>query len=241
MLLSSLAFTNIAQAAIIGVDLEAGNGSPTNWNSYSFTDGTTITNIIDEANNPTGVNFNLTGVNASWAGDPPDSNTIPERTSDTLPDLTNVCCDILFSSGSGGSDLVTATWSGLLPGTSYNYWFLSSYSADQDITVIGSTTFEFLSPDLPTPTNGGTQVINDTKIESITPTFESYAFQMQASATGTIAIEIRANDPESSKPVASGFALELAPVPVPAAAWLFGSGLIGLVGIARRNKGSLSG
>jgi hypothetical protein len=30
-------------------------------------------------------------------------------------------------------------------------------------------------------------------------------------------------------------------IPIPAAAWLFGSGLIGLVGIARRNKGSLSG
>jgi len=29
---------------------------------------------------------------------------------------------------------------------------------------------------------------------------------------------------------------ELAPVPVPAAAWLFGSGLVGLLGLARRNR-----
>jgi hypothetical protein len=29
---------------------------------------------------------------------------------------------------------------------------------------------------------------------------------------------------------------EASPVPVPAAAWLFGSGLIGLVGVARRKK-----
>ena len=29
---------------------------------------------------------------------------------------------------------------------------------------------------------------------------------------------------------------ELAPVPIPAAAWLFGSGLLGLVGMARRKK-----
>ena len=29
---------------------------------------------------------------------------------------------------------------------------------------------------------------------------------------------------------------ELNPVPVPAAVWLFGSGLLGLVGIARRKK-----
>ncbi len=36
----------------------------------------------------------------------------------------------------------------------------------------------------------------------------------------------------------SGFALagSLAPVPVPAAVWLFGSGLLGLVGVARRKK-----
>jgi hypothetical protein len=32
--------------------------------------------------------------------------------------------------------------------------------------------------------------------------------------------------------------VNLAPVPIPAAAWLFGSGLIGLVGIARRKKSS---
>jgi FlaG/FlaF family flagellin (archaellin) len=31
-------------------------------------------------------------------------------------------------------------------------------------------------------------------------------------------------------------AIDLAPIPVPAAVWLFGSGLLGLVGIARRKK-----
>jgi len=30
--------------------------------------------------------------------------------------------------------------------------------------------------------------------------------------------------------------VSLAPIPIPAAAWLFGSGLLGMVGIARRKK-----
>ena len=32
------------------------------------------------------------------------------------------------------------------------------------------------------------------------------------------------------------YAIEVSPVPLPAAIWLFGSGLIGLIGIARRKK-----
>ena len=32
------------------------------------------------------------------------------------------------------------------------------------------------------------------------------------------------------------YGVDLAPIPVPAAVWLFGSGLIGLVGVARRKK-----
>jgi len=34
----------------------------------------------------------------------------------------------------------------------------------------------------------------------------------------------------------SGDSPEIETVPIPAAAWLFGSGLLGLVGIARRKK-----
>ena len=42
----------------------------------------------------------------------------------------------------------------------------------------------------------------------------------------------------ASVPYMETWNVNLAPVPIPAAAWLFGSGLIGLVGIARRKKSS---
>ncbi len=41
-----------------------------------------------------------------------------------------------------------------------------------------------------------------------------------------------------TNPYVETWDVTLAPVPIPAAAWLFGSGLIGLVGIARRKKSS---
>ena len=41
---------------------------------------------------------------------------------------------------------------------------------------------------------------------------------------------------EASDPIAFSDAATLSSVPIPAAAWLFGSGLIGLIGVARRKK-----
>lgn len=39
-----------------------------------------------------------------------------------------------------------------------------------------------------------------------------------------------------SKVVADVSSMEFAPVPIPAAVWLFGSGLLGLIGMARRKE-----
>jgi len=41
---------------------------------------------------------------------------------------------------------------------------------------------------------------------------------------------------DSGGPIAYSVIIETSPVPVPAAIWLFGSGLLGLVGVARRKK-----
>lgn len=220
LLVSNLVFSSIAQAAIIGVDLEAGNGSPTNWNSYSFTDGTGINNLIDETGASTDVDFQLSGVNTSYVGGTIDSNYIPSHTND----LSSVCCDILYGSTQGLT--ATATWSGLESGATYNYWVFASALFVQTIEVTGNTVVSFTSPE----TQISNQAIND--ILGSNASLASFALQIQASDTGTIQIEMSG----TSNPGASGFALELAPVPIPGAAWLFGSGLIGLIGIARKKE-----
>jgi hypothetical protein len=221
LLVANLAFANTVLAAIIGVDLEAGQGSPTNWNSYTLGDvDSTKTGLIAEDGSVTSLAFTLSGVDTPFNA-APNSNTIPTHSND----LTKVCCDILYSSTAGTA---TATWSGLTPLATYNYWFITSASAIQLITVTGNTGDSFSTPNL-SPLN--IQAINDTE-GSNTSTFASYARQIQASVEGEIEILIG----PATTPVASGFALELAPVPIPAAAWLFGSGLLGLIGIARRKK-----
>lgn len=50
--------------------------------------------------------------------------------------------------------------------------------------------------------------------------------------------EFKFKDFLSGDLVASGTWQNVAPVPVPASVWLFGSGLVGLVGVARRKLGS---
>jgi len=221
LLVSNLVFANIAHAALIGIDLEAGQGSPTNWNSYTLGDvDSTKTSLVAEDGSVTSVAFTLSGVDRSFDASP-SSSAIPSHTND----LTKVCCDILYSSSAGTA---TAVWSGLTPLATYNYWFITSASAIQPISVTGNNVDSYDTLNLATT---DIQDINGI-LGSNTLTFASYARQIQASSEGEISIIIGSE----STPVASGFAIELAPVPIPAAAWLFGSGLIGLVGIARRKK-----
>ena len=49
-------------------------------------------------------------------------------------------------------------------------------------------------------------------------------------------MQMNQGDPDWAVAFAVGAAMNTAPVPVPAAVWLFGSGLLGLVGVARRRR-----
>ncbi len=44
------------------------------------------------------------------------------------------------------------------------------------------------------------------------------------------------NDVPGGRTNSTGFIIETSAVPIPAAVWLFGSGLLGLIGVARRNR-----
>ena len=59
----------------------------------------------------------------------------------------------------------------------------------------------------------------------------SYSLQ---SSPDTYLINFDGQGADGSDKSGSTLAVDLAPIPVPAAVWLFGSGLIGLVGVARR-------
>jgi len=56
------------------------------------------------------------------------------------------------------------------------------------------------------------------------------------SATYSLTIIAKVNHPGGSPTEVSSFDAEISAVPVPAAVWLFGSGLLGLIGMARRKK-----
>lgn len=224
LLASNFFCAGLAHGIVIGVDLidvDTLRGSPNNWNSSSRNDaGNLITGLIaEDGTAAAGVGFTLSGLIKDFDGDPAGSE-IPQHPND----LTKLCCDGLYNDP--GLSTPVATWSGLSPLATYNYWFITSASAAQTITVAGSGTPDsFVSPNI--GSSDPLQAINDA-FGTDSRTFASYARQVEASAGGTITIEIGT----AGYPAASGFAVEL--VPIPAAAWLLGSGLLGLVGISRR-------
>lgn len=189
-----------AQAVIIGVDIEAGQGSPTNWTSYTLGDANTLfSNLIAEDGSVSSVGFQLDGVISEQDNAPSSGAVIPSHS----PDLTTVCCDILYS----GPNPTVATWSGLEPLGTYNYWVFVSSTAEDTITATGSNVDVFDSPDIA----GNSQAINGIIGDSAL-TFASYARQIIASENGTVSIGILS----TGTPTPSGYAIELvSDVPLP--------------------------
>lgn len=90
-----------------------------------------------------------------------------------------------------------------------------------------------------TAKNGGASGLTSTNIgvrESNDSTPEGWSLQLEG--TGTTYSDFRWSGPKASTFGAANFDQTLSPVPLPASLWLFGSGLVGLLGLGRwRRRG----
>ncbi len=154
-----------------------------------------------------------TDPNTLAGGDPQEVSLINFAIDSNMYDL------IFYNAGSDPSvaatSLVIPSLTGVVevtPDSAPNYVGVYDFGGpDQDSAFLGATPeFELALYD----PNAGTY----TEVVSFTTIIEgnSYAIQFDNGVTGQI------------------LGVDLAPIPVPAAVWLFGSGLIGLVGVARR-------
>jgi hypothetical protein len=203
---------------IVGIDIDTGNGAPTNWNSYLFSDVNSVKSGLTAENGvSTSVGFLLSGATVTQTVGVA-STFIPAHT--TPLDL--VAGDVF----GGGPNPNQVVWSGLVPFATYNYWVFVSSSADDIITATGSTIDSFSSPAV----SANSQRINGI-LGSNALTFTSYARQVNASATGTIDIGILS----TGTPTPSGYAVQLvSEVPEPTSLALFGFGGLGLIAARRR-------
>jgi hypothetical protein len=98
-------------------------------------------------------------------------------------------------------------------------------TSDPFALTIGSTTQTLTATDTGFTTTGGLQ------LNAVTVDLGAFGV-----ASGASVDSILLALPVNGADFALAGALEASPIPVPAAVWMFGSGLIGLVGIARRRR-----
>jgi hypothetical protein len=128
------------------------------------------------------------------------------------------------SSGTHVTTVMTAQIDGGSPfsiaGTSANGTYSGTVSLldPDDLWFNILTSDEFAVTVGQTVTIGGTSIFTNPELAPINTSFDQTAILWEENS-------IALSDPTS-----------LAPIPVPAAVWLFGSGLIGLTGVARRKK-----
>lgn len=120
--------------------------------------------------------------------------------------------------------------SGLVSSSKFDGGPLGNLFGQADISLTSSVGFFDLSFRAQMPDLLGTETIPFHESGTLLP--EIYTLSV---STVTGANSDR-DDPVMSGATDFSVDLNFAPVPIPAAAWLFGSGLLGLVGIARRNK-----
>jgi hypothetical protein len=119
----------------------------------------------------------------------------------------------LYIGSAGGevrfSDNGDGTWDADL-------WYIGDVAPHDSILLSGGNNFT-----LGMTWDGGTSYVSDSNFTLV-------------NAPDDYLIRFDGQDVTGAEIVGRTLAIDVAPIPVPAAAWLFGSGLLGLVGVARR-------
>ena len=162
--------------------------------------------------------------------------TVPFTNSD--PDNTvDLAVDIL-ADGMGGS-----SGSGIVPMGSTvasHYIFFDPAATTGGTTQVGTVSFDSDIFGIITSTSNlaASDFLINTGVTYLNPTLRGLESGDSATITGlqTITVDWRAGTPGDYIRVLTDFSPGA--VPIPASVWLFGSGLFGIVGIARRKKAS---
>jgi hypothetical protein len=222
----TLSVTNHALANIINVDhgncgsaVYSGQGAlgsgGTPWNNACGNGGTdwTFTNLLDAGGNSTSVDANLDVIllPSTPLGEPSAGNTLS---------FNSLLEDYALWGTSNSSIAIKLTITDLDPLGAYN---LILYGVQNALGGRGST-FDI----------GGNTKTTDGNITTIFSEGNTHVTYtgLTPNGSGEIVVDITKNNGDLV--ILNGWQLQS--VPIPAAVWLFGSGLLGLVGMARRKK-----
>jgi len=205
-----------------------GTASDTTWNTVDYGGATTLT--LADGSGLSGVGVDTTATAEGF------TSSFDNLGSSTFPASNTLLTDRITNSPTGPWAAAPITLTGLTPGSLYNIVTYNAFYA-QEYSIGGNTATT--DPKFSDPSSGNsiypgwTQGIEYARFDSVT-----------ADGSGNLLISVKpwdgANDitGDSGGYGKAGYAtiagIQIQSVPLPAAAYLFGTGLLGLAGFARR-------
>lgn len=232
--------TSTANATLINIDFGPssstaytgqgilGTASDTTWNAVDFGVATNL--ALADGSGPSGV-----GIDTTTGG---FANSFSNLGNPTFPASNTLLADRINNFPTGPWAAASITLTGLTPGALYNVVSYNAFYA-QEYSIGGDSAAT--DPNFSTPTSGDsvysnwTQGVEYARLDSV-----------MADASGNLIITATPWDGSNDITGASGpggengyaaiAGVQIQSVPLPAAVYLFGTGLLGLAGIARRKK-----
>lgn len=192
---------------LVGVDLDNGQGSPTNWNTFNMSTPGVLNNLIDESGAATSYSFTMNhGSPFTTAVNPV---TVPQHSNPL-----DLIADYYFGTGIG-----TAQFSNLAAGQEYYVWVfgLRGFTMNNRITITGGG-----SPIHFDQVGTAGQLFVNGEMGDQTRTLQSYALVQTADASGVIGFTLDIVPGGSAGWTIAGFAIQAVPSP----------GALALLGVA---------